>query len=77
MSSSWSKDDLHLLDAAYVQRIPLSTTAYLLRKAESEVRQKAIELGYIESPPIAPKQQKEEGDTSGRRQRHRHRNAHS
>jgi hypothetical protein len=54
MSSSWSVDDLRVLDAAYEHGLPLSATAHLLDKPESDVRRKAIELGYIESPPTAP-----------------------
>jgi len=60
MSSSWSADDLFFLGAAYESGMTLPATAYMLAKPETEVREKAKELGYIESPPTAPHEKTEE-----------------
>jgi hypothetical protein len=68
MSSFWSADDLFFLEAAYESGMTLPATAYMLAKPESEVREKARELGYVESPPTAPNE-REEGPGSERNDR--------
>ncbi len=68
MSNSWSADDLFFLEVAYGSGMTLPATASMLAKPETEVRQKAKELGFIESPPTAPNQE-EKGASSGRNTR--------
>lgn len=52
--STWTSDDLFFLEAAYTSGMKLQATAKMLRKPEDEVRLKALEHGFIESPPTAP-----------------------
>ena len=70
MSTGWSADDLFFLEAAYESGMTLPATAYMLAKPEDEVREKAKELGYVESPPTAPNE-REEGSGSGHTDRSR------
>ena len=65
MSRSWSDDDFFFLEAAFTSGMTLPATAHMLAKPEAEVREKATQLGYIESPPTAPNQE-EKGAHSGR-----------
>jgi hypothetical protein len=50
----WSSDDLFFLEAAFTSGMTLDATAEMLRKEAADVRAKARELGFIESPPTVP-----------------------
>jgi hypothetical protein len=52
--SNWTSDDLFFLEAAYTGRMTLPDTARMLRKPEDEVRLKAMEQGFAESPSTVP-----------------------
>ena len=64
--STWTSDDLFFLEAAYMSGMTLPATAQMLRKPEEEVRLKAVEEGFIESPPTAPTEGTDEGTFSAR-----------
>jgi hypothetical protein len=52
--SAWTKDDLFFLEAAYTSGMTLPDTARMLRRPEDDVRAKAAEQGFIESPSTVP-----------------------
>jgi hypothetical protein len=52
--STWTSDDLFFLEAAYMSGMSLPDTARMLRKPEDEVRSKAAEEGFIDSPSTVP-----------------------
>jgi hypothetical protein len=52
--STWTSDDLFFLEAAYTSGMTLPATARMLRKPEEEVRLKALDLGFVESPSTVP-----------------------